>query len=319
MVRAQRRARRRDRDRDRPGSHGRSLGVARGRRSPGREARRQRDRAAAGAHRRGRRARLARSRRRASRRRAGTNGCRTRSSARTSAVGARSGRDAGRSGRRRAGGHGATEATLPAVAAAPQRSRPRRRRRARRRRRSRRWARTPARLRRGDGRAPGSPYRWGMTIDLDQCTGCSACVVACYVENNIPLVGEEEVRRGRHMAWLRIERYVGDGSLEGGEDRSPDHPRRARRDRRRPPLCRCSASSAARRRASRSAPCIATYHNDDGLNGMIYNRCIGTRYCANNCPYKVRSFNWFDFALDALARADAPDGSTRTSPCAARA
>jgi len=146
--------------------------------------------------------------------------------------------------------------------------------------------------------APGSLYRWGMSIDVDKCTGCSACVVACYIENNISVVGEEQVRRGRHMAWLRIERWVGDGNLEGGMDRRPIFPASESSTtvdvRTTPMLCQqCGAASC-----EPVCPVIATYHNEDGLNGMIYNRCIGTRYCANNCPYKVRKYNWFDFAIE---------------------
>jgi molybdopterin-containing oxidoreductase family iron-sulfur binding subunit len=146
--------------------------------------------------------------------------------------------------------------------------------------------------------APGSLYRWGMSIDLDKCSGCSACVVACYIENNVPIVGEEQTRRGRYMGWLRIERWIGDGNLEGGLDRLPIFPA-AESDptvdiRNAPMLCQqCGAAPC-----EPVCPVIATYHNDDGLNGMIYNRCIGTRYCSNNCPYKVRRFNWFDFALE---------------------
>jgi molybdopterin-containing oxidoreductase family iron-sulfur binding subunit len=144
--------------------------------------------------------------------------------------------------------------------------------------------------------SPDSDYRWGMTIDLDRCMGCSACVAACYVENNIPVVGEEEVRRGRIMSWLRIERWIGDGSLEGGAGLDPiipDDGYAAVDVRHVAKMCQqCGAAPC-----ETVCPVIATYHNDDGLNGMIYNRCIGTRYCANNCPYKVRRFNWYDFQI----------------------
>jgi molybdopterin-containing oxidoreductase family iron-sulfur binding subunit len=146
--------------------------------------------------------------------------------------------------------------------------------------------------------APDSFYRWGMSIDSDKCTGCSACVVACYIENNLSIVGEEQVRRGRHMAWLRIERWIGDGNLEGGQDRQPIIPEAESSTtvdiRIAPMLCQqCGAAPC-----EPVCPVIATYHSEDGLNGMTYNRCIGTRYCANNCPYKVRKYNWFDFAIE---------------------
>jgi molybdopterin-containing oxidoreductase family iron-sulfur binding subunit len=143
---------------------------------------------------------------------------------------------------------------------------------------------------------PNSSYRWGMSIDVDRCTGCTACVAACYVENNIPIVGEEEVRRGRIMSWLRIERWIGDGSLEGGAGLAPiipDDGGPAPDVRHVAKVCQqCGAAPC-----EPVCPVIATYHNEDGLNGMIYNRCIGTRYCANNCPYKVRRFNWYDFHI----------------------
>jgi len=144
--------------------------------------------------------------------------------------------------------------------------------------------------------SPTSSYRWGMSIDVDRCTGCTACVAACYVENNIPIVGEEEVRRGRIMSWLRIERWIGDGSLEGGAGLDPiipDDGGPAVDVRHVAKVCQqCGAAPC-----EPVCPVIATYHNEDGLNGMIYNRCIGTRYCANNCPYKVRRFNWYDFHI----------------------
>ncbi|NQZ94932.1 MAG: 4Fe-4S dicluster domain-containing protein [Myxococcales bacterium] len=148
-----------------------------------------------------------------------------------------------------------------------------------------------------------SLYRWGMTIDLDRCTGCSACVAACYYENNIPTVGEEGTTRSRTMSWLRIERYVGDGTMELVASRHPGNSSHAYTDheelgeldiRYSPMLCQqCGAGPC-----EPVCPVFATYHAEDGLNGMIYNRCIGTRYCSNNCPYKVRRYNWFDYQIE---------------------
>jgi molybdopterin-containing oxidoreductase family iron-sulfur binding subunit len=142
-----------------------------------------------------------------------------------------------------------------------------------------------------------SPHRWGMTIDLDRCTGCSACVVACSIENNIPQVGEELMLRNRQMSWLRIERYIGDGEpeLETGRRRPEDREQLGQLDvRHSPMLCQhCGAAPC-----EPVCPVLATYHNPEGLNGMIYNRCIGTRYCSNNCPYKVRRYNWFDYQIE---------------------
>jgi len=144
---------------------------------------------------------------------------------------------------------------------------------------------------------PNQPYRWGMTIDNDKCTGCSACIAACYVENNVPVVGETNAIKHREMNWIRIERYVGDGDREGGEARRPwpDREELGKVDvRHAPMLCQhCGAAPC-----ESVCPVIATYHSPDGLNGMIYNRCVGTRYCANNCVYKVRRFNYFDYGHD---------------------
>jgi len=142
-----------------------------------------------------------------------------------------------------------------------------------------------------------SPYRWGMTIDLDRCNGCSACIVACDIENNIPTVGEDLVLLDRQMQWLRIERFVGPGfeELIPGRNLPTDHEVLGNTDIRHSPML-CQQCGAAP--CEPVCPVYATYHNPEGLNGMIYNRCIGTRYCSNNCPYKVRRFNWFDYQIE---------------------